>query len=376
MKKKLVKISTKTILLVLMISILVSGCANKVQNIETNEELSFTDLSDEKLQDYILETLYSGINSEFSNEDYVISDITTVYISKEYLEELEYNSKANIYFGYTLDELARKFNGKKYVFEVGEDNQTIVSEFKDYENNFQKMLKNVMIGSGVIVTCATVSLLTGGTISIIFAASAKTGTTFALSSATFGGIASSAVEYYQTGDIKKSLEKGALEASESFKWGAIIGSVTGGITETVTQTSAAKELKYMNSAERGARSEARAAKKYGGKEQVSFLNGKEVNTSVSGATRPDLIRTVNGKLEAIEVKNYNLNSKESRKHLVKELKRQVTARVNNLPKGSTQRIVLDIQGRNYDKKILDGVVKGIKESCKDVYPDIPIDIMT
>ena len=181
---------------------------------------------------------------------------------------------------------------------------------------------------------------------------------------------------YKTGDFNKALEKGGLDASESFKWGAIIGGTTGGVTEYVKQVSAAKNLKVMSSQERGALSEARAQKKYGGKDQVSYLNGQEVPASVQGATRPDLVRTVNGKLEAIEVKNYNLEGYLNRENLYTELNRQVTSRVNNLPTGSTQRIVLDVQGRNYSKSLIEQVKEGIWNACDDVYPNIPIDIMS
>ena len=235
------------------------------------------------------------------------------------------------------------FNGKKYVFQVGEDNQTTVVEFEEYNDTYIKMLKNVAIGTGVILVSVTVSAVTGGTMSIVFAASAKTATEFALSSMAVSGTISSAIEYYKTGDIKKSLEKGALDGTESYKWGAIIGSVSGGISESINQLKAAKDLKNMNFIERGARAESRAQLKYGGRDQVSYLNGQEVSMSEIGATRPDLVREINGKIEAIEVKNYNLDSYLSREHLYKELNRQVTDRVNNLPTGSTQRIVLDVQ---------------------------------
>ncbi len=368
------KISKKIILL-LVVSVTLCSCSSKTFN-NDETKLSFSGLDDENLQNYIIDTLYAGINAEFSNDDYNIDDITTVYISKEYLEEVEYNSKSNIYFGYDIHELMQKFNGKKYVFTVGKDGKTSVEEFKNYEEHYHKMLKNVVIGAGVILVCATVSIVSGGTVSIIFAASAKTATEFAISSATLNGIIASAIEYYKTGDIQKSLEKGGLEASEGFKWGAILGGTTGGFKELVTQANATRKLKTMNFHERGIHSEARASKKYGGREQVSYFNGKEVNSSVQGATRPDLVREVNGKLEAIEIKNYNLNSKQSRKGLIKELKRQITSRVEHLPKGSQQRVVLDIQGKNYDKKTLNGVIKEIQESCKDVYPNLPVDIMT
>ena len=364
----------KKSLIILLIMAILCGCT-PVQKNEENT-LSFTGLDDVKLQDYIIENLYAGMNAEFSNEDYKIEQITTTYISKEYLEELDYNSKSNIYFGFTEDELLSLFNGKKYVFNVNSDNQTVVEEFKLYSNNYYKIIKNVAIGSGVILVCTTISIATGGTVGIIFAASAKTAASFALSSSALSGLMSSAIEYYKTGDVEKSLEKGLVDASEGFKWGAIIGSISGGSHEAIMQLRASKELKSMNFLERGARSEIRASQKYGGREQVSYLNGQEVPSSVSGATKPDLVREINGKLEAIEVKNYNLNSEESRKYLLKELDRQITSRSVNLPSGSTQRIVLDVQGRNYDKKLIKEVIEDIQRTCNHSYLNIPVDIMS
>ncbi len=366
----------KSLVILLVFCITVCACTPNVKTNNTKENVSFTGLDDSNLQDYVIENLYSGMNAEFTNEDYKIEQITTVYISKEYIEELNYNSKSNIYFGFTEEELSQLFDGKKYVFNVGDDNKTNVKEFEFYNDNYNKIIKNVMIGSGVILVCTTVSVASGGTIGIIFAASAKTATSFALSSASLNLFLSSAIEYYKTGNLNQAIEKGAVDASEGFKWGAIIGSISGGTTEAIQQFKAAKELKNMNYIERGARAEVRAAKKYGGREQVAYLNGKEVSSSTPGATRPDLSRNVKGKIEAIEVKNYNLNSELSVEHLLKELDRQVTSRSINLPEESTQRIVLDVQGRNYDKKLLKNVISKIKETCEHSYHNIPVDIMS
>ena len=364
----------KILIVFLIVCLTVCGCTPNVNRKE--EKITFSGLDDKKLQEYVAENLYSGINAEFSNEDYKIEQITTVYVSKEYIEELEYNSKSNIYFGYTENDLSKLFDGKKYVFNVGKDNQTIVEEFKFYNDNYNKIIKNVMVGSGVILVCATVSIASGGTIGIIFAASAKTAATFATSSAALSGLMSYAIEYYETGDLNTALEKAAVDASESYKWGAIIGSISGGTSEAIKQFKAAKELKTLDFKERGARSELRAAKKYGGREQISYLNGEEVSSDIPGATKPDLVRDVNGKLEKKKKKNYNLNSKNSRKNLLKELDRQVTSRSNNLPDGSTQRIVLDVQGRNYNKKLLREVISNIKKTCEHSYHNIPVDVMS
>lgn len=373
------KILIKVIIIALIVALIVCGSIymySKKTTIENNELLLFKGLDDEAFQDYVIENLYVGLNSNFTSDDYVIQNITTTYVSKEYIEELSYNSQDNIFFGFTLNELSEKFNGKKYIFQVDENNETTVSEFQEYQNNYTKMLKNIAVGGGIILACATISTLSGGTtVAVIFAASAKTAAEFAISSMAVTGIVSSAVEYYNTGDVKKSLEKGALDGTESFKWGAVLGSVTGGVSETITQLSAANKLKNMNFIERGARAEARAQTKYGGKSQVSYLNGKEVPSSTPGATRPDIVRVVKGKIEAIEVKNYNLNNQLAQKDLCEELSRQVTDRVNNLPQGSLQRVVLDAQGRNYSKETIKEIISKIKEACSSSYADIPVDIM-
>ena len=63
-------------------------------------------------------------------------------------------------------------------------------------------------------------------ISLIFATSAKTATTFAVSGAALDGVVSVAVTGYETGDMDKAMQEGLLSASEVFKWGAIFGVVS------------------------------------------------------------------------------------------------------------------------------------------------------
>ena len=369
------KIIIFAILIVLVISVILYETVFRNKIVDT-EYKSFVGLDDVNLQTYVMDDLYASINSEFNSDEYEITEMFSTYVSKEYLEEVEYNSKTNVYFGFTLDELAAQFNDKKFVFTVNDNNQTDVKEFEDFNENYTKMIKNVVIGSGVIITCAIVSVVSSGTsIAIIFAASAKTATTFALSSATMSGVIAGGIEYYNSGDIKQAVEKASLEASEGFKSGAIIGAITGGATAAVKEFKSAKAIKNLNFIDRGKIAENRAVEKYGGRAQVAYLNGKEVPFNTSGATRVDIERVVDGHLEGIEVKNYNLNSKVCRKALVKDIKREINDRVQQMPKGSTQRVVLDIRGRNYDKKLLKSVIKGIKNSCEEVYHNLPVDVL-
>ena len=68
---------------------------------------------------------------------------------------------------------------------------------------------------------------------MIFAASAKSGTIFALLSGGLSAVASGVVTGIETGDMDEALKAAALYGSESFKWGAITGVISGGATEAV-----------------------------------------------------------------------------------------------------------------------------------------------
>ena len=89
-----------------------------------------------------------------------------------------------------------------------------------------------------------------------------------------------------------------------------------------------------------------------------------------------VVKNADGSIKAIEVKNYNLASSNSRSGLYRELERQVTNRVNHLPSGSTQEIVLDVRGRGFSKDVIQNVVANIQSRCASVYKDIPVTVMS
>lgn len=200
-------------------------------------EIKFTGMSDEALLPYIEDTVYTQLVQDLNSSEYYVEKVSAVYVSQEYLDELAYNSQANIFFGYSLAELNEYFEGTRYVFTLGEDGKTTVEALQVVEDaTYDKMLKNVAIGTGVILVCVTVSAVTAGmgtapAVSMIFAVAAKTGATCALSGAVISGVTSAAVKGYQTGDLSEALKAGALGATEGYKWGAISGALTGGAGE-------------------------------------------------------------------------------------------------------------------------------------------------
>ena len=215
-------------------------------------EAGFSEMSDPNLLRYTEDTIYESLVSALDSEEYFVENVSAIYISQEYIDELAYKSQANIYFGYTLQELAEQFQGKKYVFTLGDDGSTIVTEFEDYDDTYDRALKNVAIGTGVILVCVTVSVVTGGlgapAVSMIFAASAKTGTIMALSGGAMGCISAGIVTGMQTGDMDEALKAAALAGSEGYKWGAISGAVSGGIGQTIALKGATMNGLTMNEA--------------------------------------------------------------------------------------------------------------------------------
>ena len=198
-------------------------------------EAGFSGMGDPNLLRYTEDTIYENLVATLDSDEYFVENVSAVYISQEYIDELAYNSQANIYFGYTLQELAEQFQGKKYIFTLGDDGSTIVTEFEEYDDTYDRALKNVAIGTGVILVCVTVSVVSAGAgasaISMIFSAAAKGGIKMALSGGALGGVSAGIVTGVQTGDWEEALKAAALAGSKEFKWGAIAGAINSGVGE-------------------------------------------------------------------------------------------------------------------------------------------------
>ena len=214
---------------------------------EYEYEPEFSNLNDSQLKTYVEDAVYNELVSTLDSDKYYVENVSAVYISQEYIDELTYNSQANVYFGYTLEEIDAQFQGTRYVFTLGEDGDTVVQPFEAYDDTYEQIIKNVAIGTGVILVCVTVSVVTAGAgapaVSLIFATAAKTGTVMALSSATLGGVSAGVVTGIETGDMSQALKAAELAASDGYKWGAITGVITGGVGESINYANAMKALK-------------------------------------------------------------------------------------------------------------------------------------
>ena len=214
---------------------------------------SFSGMDDPELLSYVENNVYANLVQTLDSDEYFVENVEAVYISQEYIDELTYNSQSNVYFGYTLEELNQQFQGDRYVFTLGDNGETTVKKMETvYDDSTERIIKNVAVGGGVILLCVTVSVVTAGAgapaVSMIFAAAAKTGTTFALSSAAIGGAAATITTGYQTHDPEAAFKAGLLASSEGFKWGAISGAVIGGGSEAIALHGATLNGLTMNEA--------------------------------------------------------------------------------------------------------------------------------
>ncbi len=225
----------------------VVGDDDKPDDSEYEYSPEFSSLNDAQLKTYVEDAVYNELVSTLDSDKYYVENVSAVYISQEYIDELTYNSQANVYFGYTLEEIDAQFQGTRYVFTLGEDGDTVVQPFEAYDDTYEQIIKNVAIGTGVILICVTVSVVTAGAgapaVSLIFATAAKTGTIMALSSATLGGVSAGVVTGVETGDMSQALKAAELAASDGYKWGAITGVITGGVGESINYANAMKALK-------------------------------------------------------------------------------------------------------------------------------------
>ena len=240
----------KRLLSFLLIVTLLTGCTAAPQTIQT--EPAFASISDPALLGYLEDIVYEELVTALNTDAYFVENVSAVYISQEYLTEFSANSRENIYFGCSLSDLDEIFEGMRFVFTLGEDGQTTITEFQSASDSYGQAVENLAVGGGVILMCVTVSVVSGAVgasaVSLIFAASAKTGTIMALSSGLFSGVAAGAMTYLSTGSMDEALEQAALHGSEKLKWSAITGAITGGFTKAAGLFGATRNGLTMNQA--------------------------------------------------------------------------------------------------------------------------------
>lgn len=197
----------------------------------------YADLSDPELVDYLEDDVYDSLVLALDSDDYLVEEVEVSYVSQEYLEELSFNSLDNVFFGYSLDEVIEHFGDTPYVF-TASDGKTVVKEFESYDDTWDQVALNVAVGTGVIVVLATVTVVAPAVgapqaVTAVFTFATKGAVVGAAIDAPVSGAMAGIMTGLETGSVDEAIKSAALEASEGYKIGAIIGGATGALSEVV-----------------------------------------------------------------------------------------------------------------------------------------------
>ncbi len=206
--------------------------------LSTIDPSEFSGPSDQNFLQYVKDATYAEAIKNLNSTEYVVENVEVTYISPEYIAELEYNSKANIYFGHTEEDLAKQFDGEQVVFTMDDNGQTSVEKFvpngKGLDPAYKKALIKAGIGVGIILVCVVVSVATEGAapaVAAVFAFSAKSAAIGAAISGTTGGVTAGLVEGLRNKNFDRAAKAAAESGGDGVMWGSIFGSISGGLKE-------------------------------------------------------------------------------------------------------------------------------------------------
>lgn len=239
--------------------LVLSGCATTpssetqiVEPVSYHYPDEYASPADPEIAEGLEESVYASLREALNSEDFLIDEVEVAYVSQEYLDELQYNSQENVFFGYTLPEIRDYFEGVPYVFTV-ESGVTVVKPFEDYDDTWEQVAVNVATGTGVIAVCATVTVLAPAVgaptaVTAIFTFATGGAVSGAVVDAAISGVFTGITTGVQTGDIEQAIKAAALSASEDYKCGAIIGAAAAGAAEGVGLLKASKYAKKAGEA--------------------------------------------------------------------------------------------------------------------------------
>ena len=83
-------------------------------------------------------------------------------------------------------------------------------------------------------------------------------------------------------------------------------------------------------------------------DQKSFINVKEVSYGTKGSVRPDYYKEG----FSVDIKNYNIENASGRSNLARNIEKQYYQRIENLPNGTKQSVMIDIRGQSVSDEVL------------------------
>jgi filamentous hemagglutinin len=103
------------------------------------------------------------------------------------------------------------------------------------------------------------------------------------------------------------------------------------------------------------------------REQVSYLNGKEVRRGLEDSVRPDFVI---GNSASFEVKNYTIAT--NKDGLIRDVVSQVKKRAIHLPEGMEQHIRIDIRGQEVTPEMRMDIARKIQDKTGGIVTETQV----
>lgn len=161
--------------LLLALCIFLNGCSVRNDNPQSSvhervsgafQTVSDAENSATEMPGFFDSEFYSEVESVFESCDLTIENIQLQFLSKEYIEELDYNTRENIFFGELLSDLNESYGDKKFIFTL-ENGETVTREFEKYEDIIGDILLEIAVDAALILMEVTISIVTDGVVTPI-----------------------------------------------------------------------------------------------------------------------------------------------------------------------------------------------------------------
>ena len=239
--KKFLRFKVVALILSIIMSIsYLAGCANLTKTgdkLDGNYNNGSTVVA---TRTYTVNELPSAVQTLDFGEGIEVQDIQATYVSEEYFTEKAYNSIGNLFLGYTAEELL-ELDGDAWFFSIDDDGEIAIDivnradMLAEYEASLlppkqNNTLRNFLIGGGVILVTATLSVFGTPAVACIALGAFKG----AVIGATVGSAvyaAGTAISYRVSEGTWEGSGNEILEsASEGFMIGSIVGAATGALS--------------------------------------------------------------------------------------------------------------------------------------------------
>ena len=92
-------------------------------------------------------------------------------------------------------------------------------------------------------------------------------------------------------------------------------------------------------------------------EEMLEMVRREYPETAKGSVRPDYYKDG----FSVDIKNYNVESASGRSNLARNIEKQYYERIENLPNGTNQSVIIDVRGQNVSDAILNSLYDGIMQ---------------